>query len=162
MKDSNAPQEAKYFKYRFTKLMIALAIGILLLCAGGIVLSVYRITVDGIEEFTDVLRYPLLIAVALFCIVLVISMLVKSQYVVDSKYYTVEFGFIKSKYPIKDITSIILNTDEHKLTVYVGEEYSVLSINPEWNDDFVRALLEVNKNIDYSFTLTDTPPSENE
>lgn len=155
MKNTNAPQEAKYFKYKFTKLMIAIAIAVLVLCAAGIAVSVYRLVTYGIKEFDDVLQSPLLILVCIFCIVLVISMLAKSQYVIDGKHLITQFGFIKSKFLIKDVTSIVYNTDEKKLTVYMGEQYMVLSMNSDWNDQFVQALREANKNIDYSFTLSD-------
>ena len=135
--------------------MIAIAIAVLVLCAAGIAVSVYRLVSYGIKEFDDVLQSPLLILVCVFCIVLVISMLAKSQYVVDGKHLITQFGFIKSKFVIKDVTSIVYNTDEKKLTVYMGEQYMVLSMNPDWNDEFVQALRDTNGNIDYSFTLSD-------
>lgn len=152
MKKNSAPQEAKYFKYQLSKKMILLAVLALLLSVVGIGLSVYRIVKNGVIEFSDVLKSPLLILVCLFCIAVVVSILVKSQYVIDKKNYTTQFGFIKSSFAIKDITSIVLDTATSKLTVYVGEQYSVLSLSPEWNNDFIQALREVNPNIDFSFT----------
>ncbi len=152
MKKQNAPQTAKYFKYKFTPVMITLAISALFLCVGGIAISAYRIAKYGLRELTDYLTSPLLIGICLLCIVVVIALLIRSRYIVTQEHYITQFGFIKSKFPIKDITAVILDTTTNKLTVKVGEQFSILSLSPEWNHDFVQALREVNPKIDYSFT----------
>ena len=78
------------------------------------------------------------------------------SYIVTNEYFITQFGFIKSKFPIKDLTSIILNTDTNKLTVYMGEQqYFILSIDPSWNDNFVAALRKANPAIEFSFTLAE-------
>ena len=149
-------QETKrYFKYKFTNTMLALAFGAILLCLAGLVISVYRLSVYGVHGFTEALQSPLLIAICTFCIALIISILVKSQYVVDKQYYTTQFGFIKSKFLIKDITSMVLDSDTKKLTVYVGEQFSVLSLSPEWTDEFIKTIREVKPDIEFSFTLAE-------
>ncbi len=148
--------QAKTFKITFTKTILLLAIAILVICVVGIGVSVYRIIEYGINGFTDVLKYPFLIGVCVFCIVLVIAIFVKSQYIVDDQYFTSQYGFIKSKLLLKDVTSVVLDTDTYKLTVYMGEEYCVLSLAKEWNEEFVRALLAANPKIDYSFTFAET------
>ncbi len=160
MSSQKTPQEATYFKIKFSKTVIILCIAVFALCGVGIGLSAWRIVRFGVHQFSDVLKYPFLIAVCLFCIALVVSILVKSQYVVDDKHFTTQFGFIKTKFVIKDITSLILNTEAKKLTVYFGEQYTVISVAPEWNEVFVRALLAANPDIDYSFTLADAPNEE--
>ena len=157
MDKSTQPKQAKYFKYTFTKTIIALIIAVIALCLAGIALSIYRITRFGIAHWSDALKSPLLIAICIFCIVTVVGMLIKSQYIIDERYYTTQFGFIKSKFPIKDITKLELNTDNHKLTIFVGEEFSVLSLSPAWNDDFIAALRQVNPDIEFSFTLAEKP-----
>ena len=67
-----------------------------------------------------------------------------------------QFGFIKSKFLIKSFTSITLNTDVQKLTVYMGEEYFALVISPEWNNDFVQAIRKINPDVEFNFTLSET------
>jgi hypothetical protein len=155
MKKSNVPKQAKYFKYKFTKLMIVVALAGMLLCIAGIGFSVYRLIEYGIRGLSDTISSPLLIGISVFCLAILISLLIKSQYIVTDEHYITQFGFIKSKFPIKDITSIVLDTKTNKLTIYVGEEYSVLSLAPEWNHEFTQALREVNPKIDYSFTNPD-------
>ena len=155
MNKQSAPHEAKIFKFKFTPLMIILAIAVIVLCSLGIALSVWRIVRDGVHGFGDVLKSPFLIAVCLFGITVVIGVLVKSRYLVTNDYFITQFGFIKSKFPIKDFTSLILNTDEKKLTIYMGEAFLVTSLSPEWNNDLVQAIREVKPDIEFSFTLTD-------
>lgn len=157
MEQKNAPQEAKYFKYKFTKTMLILAYAVIALCLAGLGVSVYRVVKFGVPDFSAALQSPLLIFVCVLCIAVVVGILTRSRYVVKGEYYTVQFGFIKSKYPIKEITAIVLNTDTKKLSVYVWDNFSVLTMLPELNDDFVRALQAVKPSIHYSVTLTEIP-----
>ncbi len=151
MDKKKKPQSATYFKYQFTPLMVVLAIGVLLLCGVGIGISVWRIYKFGIHGFTDTLQSPFLIAVCLFCIVLVVALLIKSQYIIDDTHYTLQFGFIKSKFLIKEITALHLDTTTKKLTVYVGEQFSVITLNAAWQDDFIAALRKVNPDAEFTF-----------
>lgn len=159
MKKHTTPQEAKTFKIKSTKTIFMSVAAILIFIASAAV-SIYRITQTSFSDFTDYLKSPFLLLVSLFGLAIVIAVLIKSQYVVDNRYFTTQFGFIKSKFEIKNITSIILNTDTQKLTVYFGEEFIVLSSAQDWNEEFVRALLAANPNINYTFTLTDKSDKE--
>ena len=80
MEKKTAPQGAKYFKYKLTNGMIAVAIVILTVAVGGTALSVYRLIKSSLSEVTDFITHPLLILASLFCIALTISILCKSQY----------------------------------------------------------------------------------
>ncbi len=160
MKNEETGKTPQTFKIKFTAQMLWLCVGVFVLCGVGIALSVWRIIKYGIHGFNDVIKYPFLIAVCVFCIVLMISLLIKSQYIVDDKHFTTQYGFVKSRFIIKDVTSIVYNTDTKKLTLKFGEEFATFTVNPEWNEQLVRALLAVNPNIDYSFTLTDVPQNK--
>lgn len=153
MSNSSTPKKATCFKYKFTTTMIVLLIVALALCVAGLIVSIFRIRNEGIHGFTDALQSPLLIAICVFAIVFIISVLIKSQYVVTDKHYVSQFGFVKSRFLIKDVTKIELDSDTKKLTVFVGEQFMILSLPPEQNDAFVQAMREVNKDIDFSFTL---------
>lgn len=155
MKNQSTPKEAKIYKIQFTKIILCLAIAVLIFCTAGIAFSIYQIATFGVMDLHDVLKYPFLILVSIFCIALVIGILVKSQYIIDETYLTSQFGFIKSKFEIKKITCIYLNMDTQKLTVYFGEEFFVLSMHKDWNEAFARDLLAVNPSIEYSFTYSD-------
>ena len=153
MKNANS-NEKQVFKFTLSTKMILLSILAILLSVAGIVVSSFRIARSGdINGFIEALQSPLLIFVCAACIVIVISILIKSQYVIDGEYYTTQFGFIKSAFSIKDITALELDSDTKKLTIFIGEQYSVLSLKAEWHDAFIKAFRDVNPNIDFTFTL---------
>lgn len=160
MKEKQTGKAPTTFKIKFSPQMLWLCVAVFALCGVGIGLSVWRILKYGIHGFNDVIKYPFLIAVCVFCIALMIALLIKSQYVVDDKYFTTQYGFVKSRFAIKDVTAIVYNTDAKKLTVKFGEEYTVVSVDPTWQEQLVRTLLDINPNIDYSFTLTEIPQNK--
>ena len=161
MKKKSASQQPKYFRFRFSKTILAACAGAIVLCIAAIAISVWRIFENaGLHVFNDWLKYPFLILVSAAGLVIVVSLLIKSQYIVDDKYFSTQFGIIKSKCALKDITSVVLDTDTNKLTVYMGEAYSVISVQSSWNEDFVRALLKGNPDIDYSYTVKENKPDD--
>ena len=162
MKKENPQNKAQRFDIKFSVAIILLCVAIYLLCVAGIIVSVWQITRFGITEFLDVLKYPFLVLISLFAIVLVTCILIRSQYVVENKTLITQFGFIKSRFDINAITSLELDITTNKLTVFFGEQFIVITVQASWQESFVRALLTANPNIDYGFTLTDTPPTENE
>ena len=162
MKKKTAPVQKKCFRFQFTPVVLLMSAAALLVCALGIALSVYNIFKSGLHSFTDFLKYPFLILISIALAVIVVALLIKSQYIVDDKNFTTQFGLIKSKCALKDITSVVLDRDTNKLTVYMGEAYSVLSVQPSWNEDFVRALLKGNPSIDYSYTIRENNPDEDD
>ena len=146
--------EKQVFKFTLSMKMILLSILAIILSVAGIIVSSFRIARSGeINGFIEALQSPLLIFVCAACIVIVLSILIKSQYVIDGEHYTTQFGFIKSTFYIKDITALELDSDTKKLTIFIGEQYSVLSLKAEWHDAFIKALRDVNTNIDFTFTL---------
>ena len=155
MKNIDQKNDKQIFKITFSKSIYLLCVAVYLLCLAGTALSVWRIIKFGVHGFNDIIKYPFLIAVCLLCIVLVTAILIRSQYVVDKQYLITQYGLIKSKFAIKDITAVTLDSDSQKLTVNFGEPYTVISVSPAWNEQFVRALLAVNPNIDYSFTFSE-------
>lgn len=150
----------KYFKITFTTPIYVLIAGILLLCLASIGVSVWQVIRFGLVGFADYLKYPLLIVISIFCIVVVISMLAKSQYVVNKQYIYSYYGFIKSKFPTQSVTAMVLDTDTKKLTVRFNEQFIVLNMNFEWREEFIRAILEFNPNVDYSFTMAENKPQD--
>ena len=150
------------FPLKLSKLIIALCILCLGLCAAGIVVTTIRIINHGIFGVMDVLKYPLLLAVCVFCIVVVISILIRARYIVDEKSLITQFGLIKTTYVISDFTSITVDMQTEKMTVYQGENFFVISVKPEWKDDFIKAILAVKPEIEVDFTLTENKPPKNE
>jgi hypothetical protein len=125
-------------------------------------MSVYRIIAEGIEDFTKALQSPFLILICLFCATVIISILVKSEFIVENGELITRYGIIKSRLPIATITSMEHDRPAHKLTVYCGEEYTVFTLKQEWEDELVRELCAVNPDIDFSFALTENTPPKDE
>jgi hypothetical protein len=155
MKKKNTDKQIEYFPIQFSKTIIWLGVAAILFCLVGIVVSVWRILSFGLPEFMDWLTSPFLIAICAFGIVVIISIFTKSQLYIEGTILYSQYGIIKSSFNIMEITSIIQDTDEKKLTVYFGESFMNITTSPVWFEKFVRALLDVNSDIKYSFTLTD-------
>ena len=158
MKKTTLPSSAPHFKIKFSLLIILLSVAVYILCALGIAVSVVRIVKFGVQDLTDFMKHPFLIAVCIFCIVLITAVLIRSYYTVKNGQLITNFGFIKTSYAVKDITALTLDCEVKKLTVQFQDgQYMTLTVNPEWNDALVRVLLDENPNIDYAFTLSDAP-----
>ncbi len=151
-------QKTKTFPLKLSQLVVTLCFVCLALCAAGIAVTIVRIINHGIYGVMDVLKYPLLLVVCVFCIVVVISILIRARYVVDEKFLTTQFGIIKSSYTISEFTSLTVDMQTEKMTVYQGENFFVISIKAEWKDELVKAILEVNPKIEVDFTLTENKP----
>jgi hypothetical protein len=161
MKQTENKNIRRVFPFQFNLLGILLCVLALLLCATGVGISVYRIIANGISDFTDTLQSPFLIAVSLFCAAVVISILAKSEYIVTDEELITRFGFIKSKISLSAITAIEHDRTAQKLAVYCGEEFTVLTLKPEWADDFTHEICAANPDIAFSFTMTEnTPPDD--
>lgn len=133
-----------------------LFIAVIALCIISAGVSVWRIIQYGVNGFTDVIKYPFLIAICLFGVVLVICIMAKSQYLVDDTYLILQYGFIKSRFKASEITSIVQDTDKKKLQIYFGQEqFIAVNVHSDWFEELVRALLKINPTIDYSFTFSD-------
>ena len=150
--------ETKTFKFKLNAKLILLCVAILLLCAAGIVVTTLRMLKYGIHGVNDVIKYPFLLAVCVACVVIVVALLIKAEYLLTDKELITKFGFIKTKYPIKELTSVLLDRDKNRLTLYMGEQFAVVLVDPKWNEEFVRELLKRNPEIEYTFTVTENKP----
>ncbi|MCD7729103.1 MAG: PH domain-containing protein [Clostridia bacterium] len=144
----------KVFKYKFTKLIIALIYVCLALCAVGFAVNLYQVLTVGLSQsaivaFT-IIRYVLMFFVTVALAVILISLLLHSNYTVKGKEFCTNFGFIKSKYNIDDITEITLDRKTDKLCVtFKNETFMMIVVKPEWYEDFIQALMEANPDIEY-------------
>ena len=162
MKQNENKNVRKVFPFRFNTIGILLAVLVLALCAVGAGISVFRIINDGISDFTDALKHPFIIAVSVFCAVVTLSVVIRSEYLVTDEELITKFGFIKTKLPLSSITSMEHDRSTHKLTVYCGEEFTVLTLKKEWADDLAHEICTANPQIEFSFTMTENKPPKDE
>lgn len=162
MKQTENKNVRRVFPFRFNTLGILLGVIVLLFCIVGAGISIYRIIQEGISDLTDALKHPFIIAVSIFCATVVISVLIKSEYVVTDEELITKFGFIKSRLPLSSITSMEHDRATHKLTVYCGEEFTVFTLKKEWADDLAHEICVANPQIEFSFTMTENKPPKDE
>ena len=151
----NPISNARAFKMKKSPLIIGLCIAVILLCIAGMIVGVVNITINGINGFNDILRYPFLLLIEIACIVLVVAMLIKAEYIVDEKNVIAKYGIVKNVFPLSEITSIVLDSDTKKLTLNMENGYFVLNMYEQDNHEFVQAIRQRNPKIDFSFTLTE-------
>ena len=144
------------FRFRFSKLIILLQIAAMVLAAAAIAYTVYRMITLGFGDASLIIQYVLLLLFGVGAIVIFSAMLIRSVYIVGKNEIILRFGLIKSVYKIKEIESIRLFSKTNKLVLYFkNEKYTVISVKPEWYNDFIREVLSHNLNIRYDVSLTD-------
>lgn len=150
----------KKFKYKFSRLTTALIYVGLALSAAGFAVNLYYCIANGIKQAADpvypVLQYAIMFFVTVALFALLISVLLSSCYIIDGKYFKTKFGFIVSKYDVQTIDSIVDDKKTGKLTVtFENGQYIVIVVKQEWYNDFIEALLAVNRGIEYSIISLD-------
>ncbi len=158
------PQPKRY-PFRFSPVMIVLFVIGLVLCAAGFGLTLWRFLAFLEEDPGSVygwMQHIILFFVCIFLAVLIIAMLIRSQYVITDRLLITRFGLIRSKYEIKSICSVHLFKGLDKLAVYFDDfqtKYIVIVVKPVWYEDFVRTLIDRKPSIGFSFS---TPEEEEE
>lgn len=149
------------FRFRFSKTIILLQIAAMILAAAAIVYTAYRMATVGFGSASLIIQYVLLLLFGVLALVIFSAMLIRSVYVVGKKEIVLRFGLIKTVYKIKDIESIRLFSKTNKLVLYFkNEKYTVISVKPEWFNDFIREVLSHNLNIRYDVSITDKDEDE--
>lgn len=155
LKEKNTPDET--FRFKFSPTMLAVLCLLLALCAACIGLTTWQL-IDflkgDISSVYSWLKYLILYFVSILLSVLVIAMLIKSQYVVTEKTLITQFGFIRSRYELKNIYSVRLLCGSNKLTVYFDDyktKYTVIVVKDIWYNDFVQALIARNERIEFDY-----------
>ena len=53
-----------------------------------------------------------------------------------------------------------MDLKSNKLTVYQGENFFVIALNPAWKDEFIRAILQEKPSLDVSYAFKDDAPAK--
>lgn len=145
----------KIFKYKFTRLLKALMIVGMVLCVVGFGINLYYCVTNGARHAADpvypIMQYVLMFFVTVVLFALLLSILVRSAYVIDGKVFKTRFGFIVSKYDVEKIENITLDRKTEKLTVtFKSGEFMVIVVKQDWYEEFITALLLANPKIEYT------------
>lgn len=125
------------------------------LCVIGFAVNLYYCVTNGVKHAADpvypIMQYVLMFFVTVVLFALLLSIMLRSAYVIDGKTFKTRFGFITSKYDVEKIDGITLDRKTNKLTVsFSSGEFIVIVVKQEWYDEFINALLEVNPKIEYT------------
>lgn len=146
----------KSYKFKFSKLIFVLMIAGIVLAAGGIALTVFRIIRAGFATVSLGITHVLVLLVCALLLVILPSILIRSAYQITDKELILWFGIIKSSYKISEMESIHLFTKTNKLVIYFkNDRYTVIVVKPEWYNEFTKELLSKNDKIRYDVSTTD-------
>ncbi len=145
----------KVFKYKFSKLTLALIYIGIVLCIVGVGINIYSVIVSDIMTAANpvypIIQYTLMFLIPAVLLVLLISLLISSYYSIEGKTFKTSFGLIKSKYDISKIQTVILDRTTNKLSVHFDNNtFIVIVVKDEWYNEFIDALTKANSNIEYT------------
>ncbi len=161
MEDAMQKNSGYKFPFKFSPLTLSVLILLLVLCAGGTALTIWQFSdflKGDISSVWEWLKYILMFLVCGLLFILVIAMLIKSQYMITDEELILQFGFIKTRYALKKIRSVRRFMGSGKLAVYFDDmknQYSVIVVKERWFEAFVKALREKNENIAFDFTTAE-------
>lgn len=155
-------EEKTVIPFRFPKKIIVLSVFAVLLSLAGGTIAVVRWVQTGVHSFYEALKNPLLAVIALLLFVFVLSLLIRSDYVVTKDSFICRFGVLKTTFPLSKITSVCFDMQTETTTIYMGEDYFVATLPKKYNETFVHAILKYNPNIEYSYTLSENKPPEDD
>ena len=161
MEESSFNKTDPTFRFRFSKMMFLVLSLLLLLCAGGFGLTLWQFLdflKSDISSVWEWLKYSLMFLVCGLLFVLVVAMLIKSQYKITDREVILQFGFIKTRYEIKKIRSVRHFLGSGRLAVYFDDmknQYAIIVVKEKWFSEFVAALKERNEAIEFDFVTAD-------
>lgn len=88
----------------------------------------------------------------IFCVLIIVVAaisLIFSHYKIKNGVIIKRTGFFVEKIEVKNVTEVKKFKMQNALVVYSGDDYSIISINPAFYDDFVDELIKENKNVSY-------------
>ena len=153
-------ESMKRYKFLFSKLLYAVFALAIVLCCAGVGTAIWRYVMGYIEDTYVWIGFCVLLFVSAFLAVLIVSIMIRSYYSIDDKELCLRLGLLKSRYPLKTVSSVHLFKGSGKLVVYFKDNrYSAIVIAESEYDDFVKTLLEKNDRIGFSFS---SPEEEDE
>ena len=138
----------KKFRFKFTNFIWIMLSVILAVFLTSFILNVFNLIQYVSYAFFKFFPYVIYIIVSLFLIIVVISVMLSSGYILKNDCLYVRFGIFRSKTKACEILAITHFTKSDKLVIYYKKSaYSVIVIDKEKYDEFVLSLREMNKNI---------------
>lgn len=144
----------KKYKYVYSKTVTILFIVGILIAIASIILNAYRFIlkmrgeyeITGYEWFT----LGLTVALSILFIVIAVSCFISSSYKVENKNLVLNWGFIKNKLDLLEVTKMNYYPNKNRLElIFNDESYFYVSTTPEWVGDLVDDIKLANSKIIY-------------
>ena len=146
----------KTYKFRFTKAVFILILAGIALAVGAAAFAAYRIAVFGFATVSLGIQHCVLLLFAALALVIFPSLLIRSVYKLTDTHIVLWFGIIKSSYKIADVEAAHLFTKTNKLVLYFKDDrYTVIVVQPEWYNEFVKELTARNEKIRYDVSTSE-------
>ena len=145
----------KKYSYKFTATTIIMAILGVALAVACVILNISRMAKlfkSDVATSVDYFSCGLSIVIGIVAFVVISSFLFASSYKVTDTHFIVNWGVVKTKYPVEKITRITFFRISGKLVVFFDDQTSFINVCIEQNeyDDLVDSIKSVNKNVFYS------------
>ncbi len=130
------------YKYKFTPIVIALLIALILIAVACIGLNVYRL-IDNLVKNNEInvmnwISYGIIIVLSLFAIVIVVSMFISSYYYITDKKVVLKWGLIKNEIELAQVKQIKLTAVKRRLElIFEDESFFVIVTDEVWFEKFV-------------------------
>lgn len=150
----------KTFRYIHSIPVYVMLSVILILSGIGIYFNVYSAFNCG-GMVAKIISYCILALICLFLIVAVLSVMIKSQYVIKDGKLCLYFGIISVKTDIADMVSITLIKKSNRLVAeFTRSRFSSIVIASQCFDEFINTVKEINSKIVYSVDSSGIEDSE--
>lgn len=155
----------KTFRYKFTKLtLIFIWIG-LALSAAAFGATLFSVLSGDYKTYANItlpaLSYAIMFFISVMLAVILVSLLISSYYAVGKGCLKTSFGIIKSKFKTDEIEGVILDRQTNKLSVrFQNGTFIMITVNPDWYEDFIAELIKSNPRIDYSINSKINGPDD--
>lgn len=150
------------YRFRFSPLTRVVLFAGLALCLAAIGLTTWQfadfLRTGNLANTLEWLKFVLLYCVSGALAVIIVAMLVRSEYILTNRELTLAFGFIRSKYPLSSIASVHLFKGANKLAVYFEDaksKYMVIVIRDSLYETFIKDLTSRNERIAFSFSTAE-------
>lgn len=144
----------KKYKHTYSNLIIALFILGIIIAVACIALNLYRfvLKIRGEYEITgyDWFMLILVILLSILFIVIAVSCFISSNYKVEGKTLILNWGIIKNKLDLLEVTKINYYPDKNRLElIFTDESYFYIATKKEWVEDLVTDIKSGNSKILY-------------
>ena len=150
------------YKFRFSPLTLGVLLAGLALCLAAIGLTTWQfadfLRTGNINGALEWIKFVLLYFVSGALTVLIVAMLLRSEYILTNRELTLLFGFVRTKYPLESILSVHLFKGANKLAVYFSDgrnKYMAIVIKDTLYETFAKDLISRNERIAFSFSTAE-------